>query len=101
MRAPSHSLRCGLLISRPCRGSRKESHWSEQKFQSQLGLPRVADALPQEAIKVEEPGCGERVHIVVIVEGIEQLEARGQFIPLAEFKGTGQAPVEGEILVVL
>ena len=42
----------------------------------QLRLARVADALPQEPVEVEQRRRRQRVHVVRVVEGVEHLEAR-------------------------
>src|SRR5437764_13051506 len=73
---------------------------SEQKLDGQLQLPRVADALAEEAVEVEETRRRERIDVVRVVEGIEHLDDGDERLALAEAERALQTPVEGEELVV-
>ena len=73
----------------------------ERELHRQLDLAGIADTLPQEAVEIEQAGRDERIHVVVVVEGVEHLHHRRQREPIAEFEGPEQTPVEGEVLVVL
>ena len=72
----------------------------ERELQSQLHLTRIANALTQEAVKVEQSRSNRRIDVVRSVEGIEHFDHRDQRIFLAKPKWSLQAPVEGEVLIV-
>jgi len=48
----------------------------KSKLHRELQLPRIAHALSQEPVKVEQSRCNERIDVVRVVEGIEHLENR-------------------------
>src|SRR6266576_3670467 len=74
---------------------------SERELNRQLHLPGIANALPQEAVKIEQPRRAQRVDVVCIVEGIEHLEDRDQCVPFTKLEGTLDAPVERKEFIVL
>jgi hypothetical protein len=73
---------------------------SERELQSQLQLSRVANALTQKTVEIEESGRHQRVDEVRVIEGIEHLDDRDQPIPLSEMERALQSPVEREVAVV-
>lgn len=46
----------------------------ELQADRKLGLPRVAHANAEEAVEVEELRRRQRIHVVLVVEGVEHLE---------------------------
>src|SRR5262245_4728330 len=72
----------------------------ERHLHAKLRLSRVADALAQEAVEVEQRGRCERVHVVCVVEGVEHLEA-GNDLRTSQLKRTLETPVERKVLIVL
>src|SRR5918912_1158638 len=73
----------------------------EDELDGELKLARVADALAQEAVEVEEAGRDERVDVVRVVEGIEHLDDGDERHRLGEVEGALESPVEREERVVL
>src|SRR5262245_32149927 len=103
MRTPTRPRICTGASSK-CRRSNacltRSQRSLERHLHAELRLPRVADALAQEAVEVEQRGRGERVHVVRVVEGIEHLEA-GDDLSTSQLELTLETPVEREVLVVL
>src|SRR5262249_10541815 len=82
----------------------------EQKLQCELQLSRIADALTDVTIKVEQArsrnrklvsGQRRQIHQVLAVERIEHLDRRDQLHAFREFERTRQTPVEREVFVIL
>src|SRR5215472_4321953 len=73
----------------------------KRELQRKLDLARIADALPQEPIEVEQTWRSQRVHVVVVVKGVEHLHGWNERVPLAQLDRTHQAPIEREVLIVL
>src|SRR5215471_10734247 len=71
------------------------------ELQRELHLARIAHALPQEAVEVEQARCCQRVHVVGVVESVEHLHGWNQRVALAQLDRTHQAPIEREVLIVL
>src|SRR5215204_4350923 len=67
----------------------------------ELQLPRVADALAQVPIEVEERRGDQRVDIVLAVGRIEHLDDGDKREAVTEPDGALHSPVEREVLVVL
>ena len=65
-----------------------------------LKLPRVADALSEKSVKVEEPGRDKRIDVVFTVGRIEHLDDGNDRESLAKLERPLQAPVKREILIV-
>src|SRR4030095_13815108 len=103
MRTPMRPRICTAASSR-CRRSNASLTRSERSLErhlhAELRLPRVADALAQEAVEVEEAGRRQRVHVIRVVEGVEHLETRND-LSTSQLERTLEAPVEREVLVVL
>src|SRR5690349_10812978 len=103
MRTPKRPRICTGASSK-CRHSNASLTRSERSLErhlhAQLRLPRVADALAQEAVEVEQRWRRQRVHVVRVVEGVEHLEARND-LRTSEPERTLETPVEREVLVVL
>jgi len=57
---------------------------SEREFQCKLGLQRVAHALAQEAVKVEQPWRNQRVDVVFVVEAVEHLDHGREHVAVAK-----------------
>src|SRR5918911_3550758 len=93
--------RAARALPRGARARGRSPRRSEQELDGQLHLPRVADALAEEAVEVEETRRRERVDVVRVVEGVEHLDDGDERLALAEAERALQAPVEGEELVVL
>src|SRR5262249_31717649 len=73
----------------------------EDELQRQLYLARIAHALTQEAVEIEQPRRYQRVDVVVVVERVEHLNRRNHRIPLVEPDRPQQPPIEREVLIVL
>src|SRR5262245_54968053 len=103
MRTPKRPRICTGASSR-CRRSSASLTRSERSLErhlhAKLRLPRVADALPQEAVEVEEAGRRQRIDVVRVVEGVEHLETGNDLSP-SQLERTLETPVEREVLVVL
>src|SRR6266481_984693 len=72
----------------------------EIKPHRQLRLPRIADALAQEPIKVEEGRRAQGVDIVLVVERVEQLQLRRERHVLTKFERTLDTEIKREVSVV-
>jgi hypothetical protein len=68
----------------------------ERKLHRKLQLSRIADALSQEAVEIEQGRPDGWFEVVFVVEGIEHLDDGDQRIPTVKPKleGTLQPPVE-------
>ena len=75
----------------------------ESQLYRELNLPRVAHALTEKSVKVEETRCVERVLIscprervdsVVRIKSIEHLDLRNQLNSLGDVENTRQLPVK-------
>src|SRR5262245_18403624 len=103
MRTPKRPRICTGASSR-CRRSSASLTRSERSLErhlhAKLRLPRVADALAQEAVEVEEPWRRQRVAVVRVDERVEHLEA-GNDLSTSELELTLETPVEREVVVVL
>ena len=75
--------------------------WLKSQFHRELHLPWITDTLPQEPVKVKEPGRHERVDVVCVIERIEHLNCGNQGVSLAKLEPSGQPPIKREKLVVL
>src|SRR5438876_6834981 len=74
--------------------SRRSSRASlKYELHSELHLPRVADALSQESVEVEQRDRGERIHIVRVVERVEHLHARNELVTPSQPERPLQPPV--------
>ena len=73
--AAAPAVNCWAIFIRPLQ--RTKTFFSERKLHSQLQLPGIADALAQEAVEVEQRCGGQRVNVVLAVEGIEHLDDWG------------------------
>src|SRR5687767_2327727 len=74
----------------------------EHHLHRELGLPRIADTRPQEAVEVEQGRRAERVDVVAVVERVEHLDDRDDFDRAAvQTERPRETPVEGEEFVVL
>src|SRR3954470_6669451 len=65
----------------------------EGESQRQLHLSRIACAVAQEAVEVEQLRAGKRVHIVCAVEGVEHFSSWSQSVPVAKLERTRQPPI--------
>src|SRR6266581_3294073 len=74
---------------------------SERHLYRELRLPRVADALPEEAVEVEERRRRQRVNVVGVVERVEHLEARNHLSARSHAERTLKTPIKRKVLVVL
>ena len=74
---------------------------SEDELESELDDARVADALTQEAVEVEEAGRDQRVDVVCVIERIEHLDHRNDRETFTQMNRPLNAPVKREVLVVL
>ena len=54
--------------------ARTKTFLSERKLHSQLQLPRITNALAQETVEVEQRCGGQRVNVVLAIEGIKHLD---------------------------
>src|SRR5262245_61067375 len=103
MRTPKRPRICTGASSR-CRRSNASLTRSERSLErhlhAELRLPRVADALAQEAVEVEQRWRRERVHVVRVVEGVEHLET-GNDLSASQLELALETPVEREVLIVL
>src|SRR5712664_2922526 len=68
----------------------------EVHLHRELHLPRVAHALAQEAVEVEEARADERVDVVLAVEGVEHLDRGDDLHVFPRLEGPHEPPVEGE-----
>src|SRR6185437_8526930 len=75
-------------------------HRSERKSNRQLHLTRIAHALTQEAVEIEQPRRDERVDVVRVVEGIEHLDHRDDRETFAQSERPLNTPVKREVLVI-
>src|ERR1700730_12542210 len=74
--------------------------YSKGKPDRQLQLSGIAHTLPQESVEIEQARRTERIDVVLVVEGIEHLDDRGQRVPLTKLEGTLYPPIEREVLIV-
>src|SRR5213593_3095086 len=74
---------------------------SERELHRQLGLTRIADALTKEPVEIEQTGRNGRIHVVVVVEGVEHLDLRDDREAVVESERPLKPPIEREKLVVL
>src|SRR6266568_1860480 len=72
----------------------------ESDAQGELRLARIAYALTQEAIEVEQSRSAERVDVVLVVEEVEHLEFRDDLHAVPEMEGACQAEIESEERIV-
>ena len=64
-------------------------------------MSRIADALPQEPVKVEQRRRAQRVDVVLVVESIEHLHDWNQRVAFAKLERPLQAPIKRKVFVVL
>src|SRR5207245_7627386 len=74
---------------------------SECELHGQLYFSRVADALAQEPVEIEQSRSSQRIHVVLVVERVEHLDHGDQRIAVTELEGPHDAPIERNVLVVL
>ena len=65
-----------------------------------MSLERVSHAGPQKTIEVEQRRSTQRVDIVGVVEGVEELDARNELVLVADLERAVDAEVEYEEGVV-
>src|SRR5262249_16114629 len=85
---------------KPVRPAERFLQTLESEFQRKLRLYRIAHALAQEAIKVEQPRRHQRVDVVLVVEAVEHLKHRDQRITISEFDWPGSSPVKRKETVI-
>ena len=95
------SWRRSASSRRSCDGSNAATRPSKRHLHRQLHLTRIADALPQEPVEVEQRHRRQRVDVVGVVERVEHLDARNHLVAPAEPERPLQPPVEREVRVVL
>src|SRR6476659_4352950 len=103
MRTPKRPRICTGASSK-CRHSNacltRSERSLERHLHAELRLPRIADALPQEAVEIKQRGCRQRIHVVRVVERVEHLETGNDLSP-SQLERTLETPIEREVLVVL
>src|SRR5216683_5568989 len=73
----------------------------ELEAHGQLRLARITHADAEETVEVEESRSAQRVHVVLVVEGVEHFDLRDKLQALAEMERAVDAEVEGNEGVVL
>src|SRR5262245_60121974 len=72
----------------------------ESELNRELGLQRIAYALAQEAVEIEQPRRDQRVDVVLVVKAVEHLHHRRQSVTVAKVDWPERTPIKGEEAVV-
>src|SRR5215472_17195110 len=94
-RAPLKGWAPGLSVLASERSS-AGSLSTELKLEAhrQLRLAWITHAHAQEAVKIEQGWRHQRIHVVLVVEGVKHLHGRNESHVLAKLEGTRGAPIE-------
>src|SRR5712692_7275366 len=85
----------------PLLGRTNVGQWLEREPNGKLGLPRVTDSFAQETVEVEQSRRHQRIHIVLVVEGVEHFHGRDDLHPFTQLEWPLQPPIEREVAIVL
>src|SRR5437868_8506251 len=72
----------------------------KQEPNGQLRLAWIAGTNAQETVKVEQRRRGQRVHIVLVVEGVKHFDRRNDCVPVAELDWASRAPIKRNVFIV-
>src|SRR5262249_3382225 len=73
----------------------------ELEANGKLGLPRIAHTNAQKAVEIEQGGRGQRVNVVLVVEGIKDFHLGNDGVAFAEAERPRDAKVKREERIVL